>query len=246
MPTPLEIMRTGLGAAVSGASSGLPAANALCAACVDLLHVDGAAISMVHDGFSHGTFGASCEPSRRLDEYQFTYGQGPCLDAAASGAVVLAPDLDAASESRWPVFSEAVLGDGIRAVFALPVVLASVCVGALDLFREGPGPLGVDQLAGALVAAELAALPLLDLAAEVGAGTTPDDEDAWHAQQGLDRVEVYQATGMLVAQLDVDPTEALVRLRAHAIAVGRTAGEVAWDIIERRLVLGRDDDERGR
>jgi AmiR/NasT family two-component response regulator len=58
-------------------------------------------------------------------------------------------------------------------------------------------------------------------------------------------VEVYQATGMLISHLDVDATEALVRLRAHAIATNQTASQVAVAIIERRLVLDRDDPGHG-
>jgi hypothetical protein len=53
----------------------------------------------------------------------------------------------------------------------------------------------------------------------------------------LSRAEVSQATGMLVAQLEVEPAEALLRLRAHAYATGRAASEVARDILERRLRL---------
>ena len=45
---------------------------------------------------------------------------------------------------------------------------------------------------------------------------------------------------MLVAQLGVDPTEALVRLRAHAYATGRSATDVACDILDRRLRLEAD------
>lgn len=243
MTTSLDRMRAELGAVMAGARPGLEAANELCVACVDLLGVDGAAISMVHDGFSHGTFGASGESSRRLDEFQFTFGEGPCLDAAAAREVVLAPDLDSPDEARWPVFAEAALGDGIRAVFAMPILIASACVGALDLFRAGPGLLSSDRLAGGMLAAELASLPLLDLVASVK--EEPVDEDPWAQLAELDRVEVYQATGMLISQLDVDATEALVRLRAHAIATNQTASQVAVAIIERRLVLerdGRDDD----
>ena len=44
-----------------------------------------------------------------------------------------------------------------------------------------------------------------------------------------------QATGMLVAQLEVAPAEALVRLRAHAYATGRSATAIACDILDRRL-----------
>ena len=243
MAMSLEDMRVELGAAMTSAQPGLQAANALCQACVEWLGVDGAAISMIHDGFSHGTFGASSESSRRVDEFQFTFGQGPCLDAAAAQQMVLAPDLDSPDEIRWPAFAGAVLGDGVRAVFAMPISITSICVGALDLFRAEPGPLSDDHLAGGLLAADLASLPLLDLIASTK-GSHVDDEDPWVQLGQLDRLEVYQATGMLISQLDVDATEALVRLRAHAIATNGTASQVAIAIIQRSLVLERDHDHR--
>ena len=252
MTSSLDHMRSELGAAVADAPPGLPKANRLCVACVEVLGVDGAAISMVYQGASQGTYGSSSEVSRRLDEYQFTFGEGPCLDAVASREAVLVPDLDAPGEQRWPVFAGAVLECGIRAVFALPVSITSDCVGALDLFREGPGPLQGERLVGGMLAAELAVLPLLDLIASVeeprgpdSAGESLGDEDGWKRLAELDRVEVYQATGMLVAQLGVDPAEALVRLRAHAMATGQTASEVAWAVIERRLSLERDEWDGG-
>jgi hypothetical protein len=238
-------MRVELGAVLAGSARGQPAANALCVACVDLFGVDGAAISMVHEGASQGTFGASSESSRRIDDYQFTFGEGPCLDAAAAGTVVLVPDLDSPGERRWPAFVGAALEEGIRAVFALPILVASASVGALDLFRSTPGPLSEDRLAGGMMAAELAAIPLLDLFATANASGAEDDP--WSRLAELDRVEVYQATGMLIAALDVDAAEALLRLRAHAIATNQTAADVAVAIIERRLELERDDrDDFGR
>lgn len=249
MTTSLAAMRSELNAVMSSSAPGLPSADALCDTCVGLFDVDGAAVSMVYDGMSWGTFGSSSPASRRLDEYQFTFGEGPCLDAVASGAAVLVPDLDSPLDQRWPAFREAVLGDGFHGVFALPIMITSVCVGALDLFRGRPGPLEGDALAGAMLAAELASAPLLDLIAEAAVANGRADESladgAESAERlfmdGLDRVEVYQATGMLISALDVDAAEALVRLRAHAIATGRTASEVARDIIERRLIVERDD-----
>jgi len=228
---------------MAAAAPGISAANELCLACVGLFGIDGAAVSVVYEGASWGTFGASSESSRRLDEYQFTFGEGPCLDAVKAREMVLVPDLDAPLEQRWPAFAGAVLDDGIRGVFAFPIMLTSACVGALDLFRAGPGPLDRDQLAGALLAAELAPRPLLDLIA-AGGDAELDEQGAGEGSAQLaemDRIEVYQATGMLIAQLDVDAAEALVRLRAHAIATGQTASEVALAIVERRLVLDRDD-----
>ncbi len=248
MATTLDVVRTELSAAMAAVSPGLEAANELCAACVGLFGVDGAAVSLVYRGASRGTFGASNESSRRLDEYQFTYGEGPCLDAVTAREAVLVPDLDSPQERRWPGFAGALLDDGVRAVFALPIMVTSVSVGALDLFRAGAGPLQPDQLAGAQVAARLAAAPLLELIAshdpEVDRGSpSPRDGAERPGPAELDRVEVYQATGMLIAQLDVDATDALLRLRAHAIATDQTASQVAWAIVERRLLLARDDQD---
>ena len=135
----------------------------------------------------------------------------------------------------------AILAHQIRGVYAMPVVVAGQYVGALDLFRAHPGVLGAEQLAGALVAAELAQMPLLDLLAEdLQAAVADPDSDSWAELNTLSRAEVSQATGMLVAQLEVEPAEALVRLRAHAFATGRSATDVACDILDRRLRLEAD------
>ena len=83
------------------------------------------------------------------------------------------------------------------------------------------------------MAAELAQLPLLDLfAADLQAAVTDPGSDSWAELNTLSRAEVSQATGMLVAQLEVAPAAALVRLRAHAYATGRSATDVARDILD--------------
>jgi GAF domain/ANTAR domain len=232
-----ERMHADLGAAVAGPNRGRSAADLLCQACVDLLEVDGAAISISLDVATRGTFASSNDLSRRLDELQFTFGEGPCMEAVAHGQPVLVHDLDQNKETRWPAFTGAVLDAGVRAVFALPVAISATTVGALDLFRHRPGGLTDDGLAGGLRAAELAAFPLLDLLADGGV----DPSDGTGQQDTLERVEVYQATGMIMGHLNVDPTEAMARLRAYAFASGQTASEVAWSIVERRLVLESDN-----
>ena len=233
-------LRVGLSAAIEGVEPGLATADRLCQACVELLEVDGAAITLLDAGSTRGTFGSSGELSRRLDEFQFTFGEGPCLDAALEGVPVLVADLQDAAQSRWPAYAGAVLGAGVRAVYALPVSVSSVYVGTLDLFRLAPGELSAPALAGGLLAADLAALPLLDLMSATVDWGGLEAGDPWDQLAGLERVEVYQATGMITVQLDVDATEALVRLRAHAFAHAMTASDVAWAVVNRRLRLRPD------
>ena len=244
-PTP-DRLRDELAKAMSHAATALAAADQLCRACVELLQVDGASISLTDRGTVRGTFGSSGELSRRIDELQFTFGEGPCLDAVRDGAPVLVADLGAGGGRRWPAFADAMLGTGVRAVFALPVTVASSPVGALDLFTERTGPLTDAALTGGLLAAQLAALPLLDvMSAQPDLAAHRDTEYGWDQLASLERVEVYQATGMIMVALDVDPAEALVRLRAHAYTRGLTASELAWEIVERRIDL-RDDRHWGR
>jgi ANTAR domain len=175
------------------------------------------------------------------DELQFIIGEGPCLDSVETRAPVLVPDLAEPDSVRWPLYRPAMLDHKIRGVFAIPVMLAGEFIGALDLFRARPGELPVDQLAGAVVAAELAGAPLLDLMhSDLQAAVNDPSSDAWADLNALSRTEVSQATGMLVAQLEIEPAEALVRLRAHAYAINRSATEVARAILDRRLRLEAD------
>ncbi len=233
-------IREQLLAAVDG-RRGMDAADRLCEACVTLLDVDAAAISLVFDGANTGTLGSSGEFARAYDELQFTLGEGPCLESVSRRAPVLVTDLADGNDRRWPVYGPAMLDHRIRGVYAMPVVVAGEYVGALDLFRVLPGQLGGGQLAGAIVAAELAGMPLLDLLdSDMQAAVSDPRSNAWAELNALSRAEVSQATGVLVAQLQVDPAEALLRLRAHAYATGRAATDVARDILERRLKLEDD------
>lgn len=227
-------------AAVDG-RRGVEAADRLCDACVVLLDVDAAAISLVFDGASSGTLGSTGEPARMYDELQFTLGEGPCLEAVTRRIPILAVDLADSGEVRWPAYCPAMLAHQIRSVYAIPIVVAGEFVGALDLFRAQAGPLPEEQLIDAIAAAELAAIPVLDLLdADLQAAVVDPTSNAWAELNTLSRTEVSQATGMLVAQLELEPAEALVRLRAHAYATGRSATDVARDILDRRLKLEAD------
>jgi GAF domain-containing protein len=224
-------------AAVEG-RRGVDAADGICEACVDLFDIDAAAISLIFDGANAGTLGSSGASARIYDELQFTLGEGPCLDSVAGRAPVLVLDLADPADTRWPAYGPALLSKDIRFVFAMPVVVAGEHIGALDLFRATPGRMTGEESAAAIVAAELAGVPLLDLiAGDLQAAIRDPRSNAWAELNSLSRAEVSQATGMLVAQLGIEPAEALVRLRAHAYATGSTATDVARAVLDRRLKL---------
>ena len=227
-------------AAIDG-RRGVDAADRLCEACVVLLDIDAAAISLVFDGANSGTLGSSGVRARMYDELQFTLGEGPCLDSVLRRIPILIVDLGDPEEARWPAYRPAMLAHQIRGVYAIPVVVAGEFVGALDLFRARPGPLLAADLAGAVAAAELAAIPLLDLLdGDLQAAVTDPNSNAWAELNKLTRAELSQAIGMLVAQLEVEPALALILLRAHAYASGRSVTGIARDILDRRLKLEAD------
>jgi hypothetical protein len=52
---------------------------------------------------------------------------------------------------------------------------------------------------------------------------------------GWSRREVHRATGTILAQLHVSPADALLVLRGHAFASGRTVLEVAASVVDRTI-----------
>ena len=166
-----------------------------------------------------------------LEDQQFTLGEGPGLDAVATGVPVLIPDLARAGD-RWPAFGPAATALGVAAVFAFPLRIGAISVGALLAHRAAPGPLAGPQMTDALALSGAVTMLLLDRSGAVpGAAEPPPD---WAAPVTY-RAGVHQATGMISIQMGVELAEALVRLRAHAWAGGRLLDDVAADVVARRL-----------
>lgn len=206
----------------------------VCRAAVRCLPATGVGISILSSGSDPITVAASSEASVLVEELQYLLGEGPCIDAYASRSPVLAPDLSATAATTWPAYAPAAHGHGVRAVFAFPLQVGAARLGALDVYRDHPGSLSPETLSRALTFAEVAMQGLLD------AGTgIQDAADLVDDPEG-NRLEVYQAQGMVMVQLGVSAEEALTRLRAYAYAHERRAIDIARDIIARTLKLESD------
>jgi hypothetical protein len=205
----------------------------LCDTCVEVLAVDGAGIMLMSDGEHRGTLGVSNSVMTLVEDLQFTLGEGPCIDAYASDHPILEPDLRDPATNRWPAFSGPAVLAGVRAVFGFPLRTGTANLGALDLYLDHPGDLRADQLSDAVVLAGVISTTVLALQLDAAPGELPVELDATM----LHRAIVHQASGMLSAQLDIDPADALVRIRAHAYTRNRPVNDVALDIVERRLRL---------
>lgn len=213
----------------------------VCAAAVDGVGVDGAGVSVMLSPTVRETVNATDAIAGELEELQVTLGQGPCVDTFAEGGPVLAADLGASEYlTRWPAFTPAALDAGAQAVFAFPLQLGAIRIGVLDLYRRVSGRLSPHELADALAYADAVGMLLLDAAA----GTQPDTvEMAWQRDDSsVNDAVVHQATGMILVQIGCGADEAFARLRAHAYANDRRLGEVARDVVARRLRFDPDPD----
>jgi GAF domain-containing protein len=211
----------------------------ICLLCVRMLSISGAGISLVTTAGNRGVVCATDDVSARIEDLQFTLGEGPCVDAAQSGAPVLVPDLDTPGDiaiDRWPAFIEGAGAAGVRAVFAFPLRIGAINVGVLDVYRSAPGPLHYGQLRAGLLAADAAALALLQIDSARD-DLFSDDADARSTYQP----QVHQATGIVQVQLGVPTEEAFLMLRARAFALGRPLVDVATDVVARRLRFSVED-----
>ncbi|MEV0129167.1 GAF and ANTAR domain-containing protein [Dactylosporangium sp. NPDC050688] len=209
--------------------------------CVDTtqaLAASGAGLSVILASGLHGMSVASDTAAARVEELQFTFGEGPCIDAFATGRPVLVSDVAEQATGRWPVYAPAVRQLGVCAVFAFPLQVGAARLGVLDVFRDRPGPLSRAELGQAFMLAEQAVLALLDGQERDGSHgqATPGWSDVFER-----RAELFQAQGMVMVQLGIPLTDALTRIRAHAYATSRSVREVAADIVARRLRFDTDD-----
>jgi AmiR/NasT family two-component response regulator len=109
---------------------------------------------------------------------------------------------------------------------------------AIDLFRRTPGPPSTTQTADAVIVTAAAAQALLDVTEERFGGQDDAERlEQWEQIASLARLDVFQAAGMVIAQLELSGDEARTRLRAYAFANHQTASEVAQLILSRRLRL---------
>lgn len=189
---------------------------------------------------NRGVVCATDDVSARIEDLQFTLGEGPCVDAVRSGSPVMVGDLNQPGDiavNRWPAFMAGAADLGVAAVFAFPLRIGAISVGALDLYRDLPGELSRPDTTKALVAADSAALALLQL--DSGQGDTFADDKGSRSTYQL---QVHQATGMVQVQLGVTTEEAFLMLRARAFASGRPLADLASDVVARRIRFLLEDE----
>ena len=210
----------------------------LAQACVAVLSVAGAAISLFSEDF-RVPLGASDEAAGCAERLQFTTGQGPCLDAVRHGATVLAGH-DQILDS-WPEYGQELFTrTPYDAVISLPLSITAETPGALDLFLTEQPMLNQVRLADVTaVRGEIAeAFRRSETTAGGQRGLSDVPEPAWlHGPSARDRTHVWIAMGMAMNRYELAAPDALALLRAHAYGTGSTVDELSGELITGRVDL---------
>jgi GAF domain-containing protein len=173
---------------------------------------------------------SSTEQVRVVELFEVQSQEGPCLDCYRTGRPVVNEDLQSVN-GRWPHFAPVALGAGYRSVHALPVRLRDQIIGALNLFRSDPGPLGPLDVLAAQAIADATAISILQQRALKEARLVAEQLRA-----ALDsRVLIEQAKGMLAERAKMSVSDAFVRIRRYARDHNQTVTGVSGAIIEGAL-----------
>ena len=122
---------------------------------VDVLPVTAVGVTLITPGERPRYVAASDASALRYEELQTELGEGPCVAAYDSGEPIAVADLRC--DERFPAFATKAVEAGLVAVFTFPLRQGEVCLGALDLYRDTPGPLDADDIGAAQTLADVAA-----------------------------------------------------------------------------------------
>jgi hypothetical protein len=196
--------------------------------CVSLLGISAAGVMVASSRGDLRLVASSSEAMRVLELFELQTHEGPCLDAFRTGERV---DLQAGS-GRWPRFATVALEAGFQSVFALPLRLRDVTIGALNLFSVGRDPMDEADVVVARAFADLATISVLQN--DVATGTQRLNEQLSNALTS--RTIIEQAKGVVFERVgDIDMTEAFSRLRKFARDHNQRLTDVAQAAIDGSL-----------
>lgn len=167
-----------------------------------------------------------------LELLQVETGEGPCIEAAHSGRVVIVTDTTTV-EARWPHFSRSATDAGYTSVASLPLRHRDHLLGSLNLFKEHPEPFQPDDIAAAQALADITTISILQQRSH-------DDGSTLQAQLQAaleSRTVIEQAKGWLANKHGIDPDTAFALLRRHARNHQQPLAEAALGVLAQRITL---------
>ena len=190
-----------------------------------IFDVDGAGLMLADTDHQLRNVAVSDERFGHLEDLQVEHGEGPCIAAFTDKELIGAEDLT--TDTRWPLFSQAAVERGVRAVLASPLPYNQDAVGVVAVLSEDRHPWSPEG--------ELALLAFTDLAALLIASMMQGQQQSELAAQlqgALDsRAVIEQAKGVLIGQQGLSPRQAYEKLRDTARAGRRKLVEVCAEVV---------------
>lgn len=171
------------------------------------------------------TVATSDELTRELDELQYADGDGPCLEALATGVPVFVTDM--ATEHRWAPYPEHAMEMGARSSMSYPLISGEGAIGALNLYAfERLAPGAPMQAKAAHIAEHAAGAVAIALRIAEHSKAIDNLRTSLTSRSTID-----QAIGILMAQQRCDARSAFALLRQASQGRNIKLREVAAAIV---------------
>ena len=199
----------------------------------EVLDLTGAGVTLVHDGQQRFVT-AAVEAIADLERVQETWQKGPCIDAVASAAPVVVPDMAAGDVSeRWPDYTVAAKTAGIQAAVGIPMLADEAAIGAVNIYDSQPRHWSAEDLRVARIFASIATGYLAHASA-----ARQQQRTAEQLQQALNtRLIIEQAKGVLAATRETTVDDAFQTLRQYAREHNARIHDVSRAVVNGELLL---------
>jgi GAF domain-containing protein len=197
----------------------------LCRDCTEVTGAAAAGIMLADGGGPLEMMAASSHRAADIDLYEIQSGQGPCIEAARTGNMVI---VGSAAEiiARWPAFGPRAVAAGVLAAAACPLRWHEDVIGAINVFLPGARVLSGDEQRVVQAFADVAAIAIIH------AGLPPAGDLARITRRALAaRTVIEQAKGVIAAQTGFDMAASFDHLRALADEHGQLLEAFAQDLV---------------
>lgn len=206
-------------------------ADRCCEAGRQMLRAEGATITVPVEG-GQMAWSSTDELSMRLVDLQDVVGQGPLLDSLRHTTVNVVA-FDSVGDGRWPTMHDHALATSetfTGALITVPLCFAGRSVGVLSAHRQ-EALRDDDQDVGTFLSLALGGAVGQQRYGEAAAYELPR---SWSS-----RAEIHLATGMVIAQAEVAPQDAMALLRGRAFAQEKSLVDIASLVISRDIHFRR-------
>lgn len=207
---------------------------AICvAATLTVSGCDHASLLVCHNG-DYVTVGASDRIALRIDDFERSVGDGPCLDAIEEETPQIEPDLT--TPCQWPQLAARLVAETpVRGAMGFRILIDRRKSGALNLFSDAPNRFNTESAGQAVVLAAFASVAI---------NAIRQGEDAATLRRGLlSNREIGKAIGMLMLLHNFSEQKAFELLRRYSQDLNIKLADVARAVIQNRgnLPAGTDD-----